>query len=332
MSNPKNDSEIKDEIKKEGEAAIRMSVLDMVDDARLGRGGTAGAGGGDVENPSSDPAKAKTDAEIKEAALNIGIGSNAVNEQLDSDEQLKRKLREERDRAAGVGGNNDPEVGSTTRLVAPSAPSVGGASVMTTEQPQEGAPPARAATTELVTARLVDKDNNAAAAAAAAANGAGPTNGASRGESNVVGSDLVVEATSDSFFSKLNDPKVQGLLAVMILVLIGLLFALLFATGVLDSGSGGDAKPLLDGTAGDAGSSSFVPLPKYSTCGTKSKKFVDYIGPMNVTISGKTCQSWSATEPHEHEFIDLEMNYCRNPDGEPTVWYVFVLDNTRARR
>ena len=107
------------------------------------------------------------------------------------------------------------------------------------------------------------------------------------------------------------------------LCLFAQLFALLFATGVLDSGNGGNANPLNDGPTGSG--SAFVPLPKYSTCGTKSKKFVDYIGPMNVTISGKTCQSWSATEPHEHEFIDLEMNYCRNPDGEPTVWYVFLF-------
>ena len=40
---------------------------------------------------------------------------------------------------------------------------------------------------------------------------------------------------------------------------------------------------------------------------------VNYSGKMNVTEGGRTCQMWSASQPHEHPFTDLgEHNYCRN--------------------
>ena len=47
-----------------------------------------------------------------------------------------------------------------------------------------------------------------------------------------------------------------------------------------------------------------------------------YLGKMNVTTSGKTCQAWSAQEPHEHGYTEVgEHNQCRNPDGDSGgVW------------
>ena len=52
-------------------------------------------------------------------------------------------------------------------------------------------------------------------------------------------------------------------------------------------------------------------------CQEGSPPGVNYSGRMNVTLSGRTCQVWSTSEPHEHDFTDLgEHNYCRNPDGD----------------
>ena len=46
-----------------------------------------------------------------------------------------------------------------------------------------------------------------------------------------------------------------------------------------------------------------------------------YSGKMNVTISGRTCQEWTTSQPHEHPFTDVgEHNYCRNPSGTHGVW------------
>ena len=36
-----------------------------------------------------------------------------------------------------------------------------------------------------------------------------------------------------------------------------------------------------------------------------------YLGSMNVTTSGRTCQAWSAQEPHEHDYTEVgEHNHC----------------------
>ncbi|XP_078691944.1 uncharacterized protein LOC144922175 [Branchiostoma floridae x Branchiostoma belcheri] len=51
-----------------------------------------------------------------------------------------------------------------------------------------------------------------------------------------------------------------------------------------------------------------------------------YRGTLATTESGRTCQRWDAQWPHIHGFgspmehPELQENYCRNPDGEPTVW------------
>lgn len=53
----------------------------------------------------------------------------------------------------------------------------------------------------------------------------------------------------------------------------------------------------------------------------------DYRGKVTVTVNGTTCQAWEAKKPHLHNRTPrrypnagLEGNYCRNPDGEDTIW------------
>jgi len=48
-----------------------------------------------------------------------------------------------------------------------------------------------------------------------------------------------------------------------------------------------------------------------------------YNGCVNVTVSGRKCQAWASTSPHNHGFSTdqrLLGNYCRNPDGWFGPW------------
>ena len=52
-----------------------------------------------------------------------------------------------------------------------------------------------------------------------------------------------------------------------------------------------------------------------------------YSGRVNVTSSGRTCQAWSTTQPHDHPFTELgDHNYCRNPSGDLIGVWCFTTD------
>jgi hypothetical protein len=70
--------------------------------------------------------------------------------------------------------------------------------------------------------------------------------------------------------------------------------------------------------------------PKKETCDEtmKGPGNSGYRGCQSTTKSGKMCQQWTEQWPHKHSrtadnFPDTglgEHNYCRNPDGEQTIW------------
>jgi len=52
-----------------------------------------------------------------------------------------------------------------------------------------------------------------------------------------------------------------------------------------------------------------------------------YRGCQGRTVSGRTCQAWASQSPHKHGMTKqrypkagLTNNYCRNPDGERSIW------------
>lgn len=63
---------------------------------------------------------------------------------------------------------------------------------------------------------------------------------------------------------------------------------------------------------------------------------VNYVGNVNVTVSGKQCQRWSSNFPHPiiREFNSsepnsiLQENFCRNPDNNPEGPWCFTRDPT----
>ena len=52
-----------------------------------------------------------------------------------------------------------------------------------------------------------------------------------------------------------------------------------------------------------------------------------YLGSMNVTTSGRTCQAWTPQEPHEHSLSEVgEHNHCMNPVGDSGGVWCYTTD------
>ena len=59
-----------------------------------------------------------------------------------------------------------------------------------------------------------------------------------------------------------------------------------------------------------------------------------YVGFQNKTRDGLTCQNWTEQTPHKHTISTSDKgignhNYCRNPDGEDTIWCYTTDSKTR---
>lgn len=61
-----------------------------------------------------------------------------------------------------------------------------------------------------------------------------------------------------------------------------------------------------------------------------------YRGCQSHTTSGAPCQKWTSQTPHSHSSTPANFpgkglgdhDYCRNPDGEPTIW-CYTMGTTR---
>ena len=59
----------------------------------------------------------------------------------------------------------------------------------------------------------------------------------------------------------------------------------------------------------------------------------DYLGCQYQTNSGYMCQNWLEQSPQSHSYIPEwypdghlgDHNFCRNPDGDSTIWCAFAL-------
>ncbi|KAK3594441.1 hypothetical protein CHS0354_015439 [Potamilus streckersoni] len=76
------------------------------------------------------------------------------------------------------------------------------------------------------------------------------------------------------------------------------------------------------------------------SCGNHDcfRSTTEYTGKRNCTISGRTCQAWISTHPHDHRYTSQDFpdgslskvgNYCRDPNGSGTLWCYTTDRNVR---
>ena len=69
-----------------------------------------------------------------------------------------------------------------------------------------------------------------------------------------------------------------------------------------------------------------------AACYNETDKGEGYVGIVNVTTSGKSCQAWDATTPHHHPLTSLYRpcleghNYCRNPERRGARPWCYTTD------
>merc|ERR1711970_1307935 len=89
----------------------------------------------------------------------------------------------------------------------------------------------------------------------------------------------------------------------------------------------GDRQPITATYTLKNGVTTSYTFPPPERCGTEnvdclaSKKGTSYTGTVSKTKTGRTCQRWDTKSPHiPHYNKGMKHNYCRNTDGEDTVW------------
>lgn len=72
-----------------------------------------------------------------------------------------------------------------------------------------------------------------------------------------------------------------------------------------------------------------IPATTTSCVETLTGNGASYRGCQDMTRNGHACQAWNEQHPHKHSFTsafypddDLVSDYCRNPDGDATIWCI----------
>ena len=154
---------------------------------------------------------------------------------------------------------------------------------------------------------------------------------------------ILVEASRDTFCSKLLDKRIQSILLLLFLIGVGLLLGILFAVDVFSLATTNETPTNVAASAPSAApSQTLAALPTvptinphyklpdkihltyHDTCGTIGQwRQINYRGNISQTTSGIECQMWSKQVPQTHRFVPMffqdeydigEHNYCRNPD------------------
>ena len=154
---------------------------------------------------------------------------------------------------------------------------------------------------------------------------------------------ILVEASRDTFCSKLLDKRIQSILLLLFLIGVGLLLGILFAVDVFSLTTTNETPTNVAASAPSAApSQTLAALPTvptinphyklpdkihltyHDTCGTIGQwRQINYRGNISQTTSGIECQMWSKQVPQTHRFVPMffqdeydigEHNYCRNPD------------------